>query len=264
MKNEFEKFIKTDELKFKYAKGMRDIIGNEIHPYHEIFFYINGNAKFTSESGTEKLTPGTTVIIPKETFHCFTNEGDDRDYIRCVFNFENVSELNYIIEDRMNKIFLTKDKKIAELFIKLKNITDEAMPEQEKIILSKAYFSQILVYLNRNTGNLQNRNISNITEKVIEYIKNNPDKPLAVKTLADKFHISESYLAHIFKKDLHIPIHRYILEIRLTLANKKIKASIPPVQAASECGFRDYSGFYKQYLKMYGMPPSKTLITKKL
>ena len=87
MSDEFSKFIITNEIKFKYAKGMRDIIGNEIHPYHEIFFYIGGDAKFISEAGTEKLLPFTTVVIPKETFHCFVVSGDEKDYCRCVEEF---------------------------------------------------------------------------------------------------------------------------------------------------------------------------------
>ena len=42
MSKEFEKIIKNDEIKFKYAKGMRDIIGKEIHIYNEIFFFLEG------------------------------------------------------------------------------------------------------------------------------------------------------------------------------------------------------------------------------
>ena len=38
-------------------------------------------------------------------------------------------------------------------------------------------------------------------------------------------------------------------------ANKKIKNSVPRTQAAIECGFHDYSGFYKQYKKMFGVVP---------
>ena len=58
-----------------------------------------------------------------------------------------------------------------------------------------------------------------------------------------------SYLSHVFKNDLHISIHKYVLEKRLILANKKIRQSVNPTVAASECGFADYSAFYRQYKK---------------
>ena len=254
MDNQFTKFIRTDELTFKYAKGMRDIIGKEIHPYHEIFFYINGNAEFISELGTEKLLPHTIVIIPKETFHCFINHGDEKDYIRCVFNFENVTELETLISKKLNKISLIRNAEIADLFLKLTDITDSQMPDYEKNIYMKSLFMQLLLYINED-GNLPNSSISTTTQKVIEYVRNNIDKRLTVDILANELHISQSHLAHTFKKELHISIHKYISELRLTIANKKIRNSVPPTRAAVECGFNDYSGFYKQYKKMFGISP---------
>ena len=53
-------------------------------------------------------------------------------------------------------------------------------------------------------------------------------------------------------------IHKYVLEKRLILANKKIRQSVNPTVAASECGFADYSGFYRQYKKMFGVSPAKS------
>lgn len=257
MSGEFAKYIRTNEIRFKHAKGMRDIIGNEIHPYHEIFFFIGGDAEFISESGTEKLLPFTTVVIPKETFHCFVVLGDEKDYCRCVFNFENVSELDDIIDEKMTKIFLTREQDITELFLKLKDLTDENLTENEKHILIKSLFAQILIYLKEQKYRYLESGITTITQEAISYINENIEKPLTVTILAKHLHISQSHLAHVFKNDLHIPIHKYILEKRLILANKKIKNSINSTQAALECGFQDYSGFYKQYKKMFGVPPSK-------
>ncbi len=258
MNDEFAKIIKTDEIKFKYAKGMRDIIGNEIHPYHEIFLFMGGNASFISESGTEKLLPFTIVIIPKETFHCFVVSGDEKDYCRCVFNFENVSELDEIIEKKMSGISLIRDETVNNLFLELKRLVDFSLETIEKKILLKSLFAQILVYIKTQDNNSLEANINPITKSIVDYIAQNINNPLSVKTIASELHISESHLAHIFKKDLHIPIHKYILEKRLILANKKIKNSVNATQAAMECGFQDYSGFYKQYKKMFGIPPSKS------
>ncbi|MEE1223744.1 MAG: AraC family transcriptional regulator [Clostridia bacterium] len=258
MVDEFAKIIENEEIKFKYAKGMRDVIGNEIHTYHEIFFYIGGDAKIITETGTKKLLPYTTVIIPKETFHCFVVSGDEKDYCRCVFNFENVSELNAIISQKMNRFFLTRNSEITELFTKLRDIPDAQLQKNEKNILIKSFLAQILIYLKEQDNSSLKYNISPITEKIIEYVKNNIEKTLTLTVIADNFHVSESHIAHIFKKDLHIPIHKYILECRLVLANRKIKNSVNPMQAAVECGFRDYSGFYRQYKKMFGIPPSKS------
>ncbi len=49
-----------------------------------------------------------------------------------------------------------------------------------------------------------------------------------------------------------------MLEKRLILANKKIRQSVNPTVAASESGYADYSGFYRQYKKMFGVSPAKS------
>ena len=43
---------------------------------------------------------------------------------------------------------------------------------------------------------------------------------------------------------------------KLILANRRIESGCGAVQAAAECGFANYSGFYKMYKKMFGFSPS--------
>ena len=39
---------------------------------------------------------------------------------------------------------------------------------------------------------------------------------------------------------------------------EKISSGTPAVIAASECGFNEYSNFYRQYKKIFGISPSNT------
>ncbi len=253
---EFAKFIKTDEIKFKHAKGMRDIIGNEMHSYHEIFFFIGGNAEFISEHGHQKLLPNTTVVIPKETFHCFSVIGEEKHYQRLVFNFDKVSELNDLIENNLSQISLIYDERLTQYFKELIALTNSDFTTREKEVLLKSIFAQILIHLKKQEPISINPNISALTKKTLAFIHNNLSASLTVESISKTIFVSPSYLAHVFKKDLRIPIHKYVLEKRLITADKMIKNRILPTRACIECGFTDYSGFYLQYKKMFGVPPS--------
>ncbi len=257
MPEEFAKFVVTNEIRFKYAKGMRDIVGKELHIYHEIFFFMDGDAEFISEQGSTKLSPFTTLIIPKNTFHSFVVHGDEKDYCRCVLNFQSVSGLDEIINEKLKNIFITKDKTIASLFMQMREIESLPLSTTEKEILLKALFSQLLVFLKEEGAPVFEIPVNPITNKAIIYINQNIAKKLTSQKIAKAQHISESHLAHIFKKDMHISIHKYILEKRIFLADKKIKMQVPATQAAIECGFQDYSGFYKQYKKIFGVSPTE-------
>ena len=264
MLKEFEKIIQTEEIFFKYAKGMRDVVGKELHTYNEILFFISGDVEFISEKGKETLVPNTAIIIPKETFHQFIVLGDNTDYIRCVFNFETVAELDTLIASKINKIMLTQNDKINDLFKSLTVIESMNLSEIETNILLKSLFAEILVAIKTkdsiflNEGSFFNPKV----EAAISFINKNIQQPLTVPDIAASLNISDSHLAHIFKNDMHISVHKYILKKRLLLAHKKIQNSTPPMQAAIESGFNDYSGFYTQFKKMFGFSPSKATIKK--
>ena len=260
MEQEFAKYIRTKELIYKYAKGMRDIIGKEIHPYHELFFFLDGHAEFIWEHGKTVLKPYTLVIIPKEHFHQFIVHGKESDYIRCLFNFESVSELNDLIDLKLKEISIFCENKLTDIFCKLNELTLSSMQNFEKNILVKAYLAQLLVALpNTMQAEFENALIFHpITRNALLYINKNMKKAFTIADLSRELHVSASYLAHVFKSDLHISIHQYILEKRLIAANKEIRQTGNAMQAAKDCGFRDYSGFYKQYKKMFGISPSET------
>ncbi len=255
----FAKYIKEKDFSFKYAKGMRDIVGREIHPYHEIFFYIGGEAHFICEEKRYPLLPCTTVVIPRGTFHQFVVTGKESDYCRCVFKFEAVSELDEMIERRMSGIFLLQSDKVTQLFLQARDLYDAPMGRTEKDTLLKALFAQILVYLGEPTEYAAVPDgYHALTRTALELINRRIGVPLSVGELASELYVSPSYLAHIFKRDLLISIHRYILEKRLIQANERIQSGEKPTAVAAECGFQNYSAFYRQYKRMFGVSPAKT------
>lgn len=71
--------------------------------------------------------------------------------------------------------------------------------------------------------------------------------------------ISPSSLSHIFKEEMNIPLHKFIMKKRLINAYHKIQSGEKATVAAAESGFNDYSGFYKQYKKMFNVTPSEKI-----
>jgi AraC-like DNA-binding protein len=103
---------------------------------------------------------------------------------------------------------------------------------------------------------LENTIPTTISEKCMAYIADHIHLPISVDDIAKELNISVSHLAHSFKKQMNISIHQYILKKKLATAHHKIMDGKPATQAAEECGFNDYSGFYKQFKKTYHVAPS--------
>lgn len=258
-KNVFAEYIRSKEITFKHAKGMRDIIGLEFHPYHEIFLFIDGDAEFISDSFRATLSPRTLVIIPKESFHTFVVHGAEEDYHRYVFNFSDVSSLNKLIEEKMEDVCLfPASDEICELFEKLGKSVDESAYKRE--LRLRAIFTEVLLETETASTYKESSNqlsIHPLIAKAVKFIADNIGEIAVVDDVARAVNVSSSYLSHLFSQELHISPHRYILEQKLILANRKIESGVGAVQAAAELGFGNYSGFYKMYKKMFGHPPSK-------
>ncbi len=250
--------LHTEQILFKYARGIYEQREKEIHTRHELFFLMDGQAEFISEFGHKKIAPGTLVVVPKETFHQFVTQGDETAYTRCVFKFAAPTDLEELIQLKCGGIRFIEDAEIAGFFEKLKGLCTSDHSQLEKQILLKSYLAQVLVSIKDADATPADDTafMSTTTKKVIQYIRGHIADDLTLQNIAEQLHISTSHLAHQFKKEMQMPLHKYVLNKRLTLAHKKISQHVPATRAAEECGFRDYSNFFVQYKKQFGHPPS--------
>jgi len=221
--------------------------------------FLKGKAEFISEEQKIILKPGTLLVIPKEKYHQFNVHGLERDYVRCVFNFFDIPEFSSIIEEKMNTIFISETNDfINYIFEKSKNIINENLPDDIK---SELYKSLLLMLLYEIKPEIIFKDIPNNLDKLtlqcIDYINKNLMSSITASEISSFLNVSSSYLSHKFKKDMNISLYKFILEKKIIVANQKIMSGENPTRVALDCGFSDYSGFYKQFKKMFGKPPSK-------
>lgn len=258
--NTFAKYIRSNDVIFKHAKGMRDIYGLEFHPYHEIFLFLDGDAEFISGTFRTVLEKNSLVIIPKESFHHFVVHGPEEDYHRCVLNFGTFDELSTLIEEKIQDVcILPAGDEMCALFQKLCKHTSEGDTYKKELLL-KAVFTEILFEIDTSPGHQneeEHMSINPIIKEAVKFINKNASRISHIRNVAAAVNVSESYLSHLFSKELHISPHKYILEKKLIMANRMIEGGCGAVAASEECGFSNYSGFYKMYKKMFGYPPSK-------
>ena len=256
MKN-FENRISTSNIMFRYAKGVSSQVGKEFHPYHEIVLFMGENAVLYSDTQQMQIKPGTLIVIPKETYHQLNIKGDRESYIRCVLNFGDIPETKEFIKKNMKRIYVSEvSKEIGFLFETLIKTAVGDYSDSEKGIILKSVLTLILSNLSVAEEIKNGSKISEITKKSIQYIKENISVHFRTKDMAKFLNVSESLLYHTFKEEMNISVHKYILKKRLTIAYEKIKNGTPATIASYECGFSEYSNFYRQYKKAFGFSPS--------
>ena len=259
MNNFFEEKLNFNRIFFRYAKGKSLASGNEIHPFHEILYYMDGDATFLSENFKEDLNKGTLLIIPKEMYHNFRIKNQE-NYTRLVINFPDIDAIKDLLPVTMSEIKIIKDVNIniRHILNRMCQTIHGKKNESTEVFLYGSFLSLICeIFSGSNeivTPTL--RANEKLISKCIQYIDTKFTSPICVEDIAKEMFVSSSTLFNCFKTELGIPLHKYITEKRMIHAHKLISEGKNPTKIYTECGYTDYSSFYKAYVKMFSHPPS--------
>jgi len=97
-----------------------------------------------------------------------------------------------------------------------------------------------------------------LTAKAVAFMEESLTSLNSVDALCRQLGISKSYLYQIFDADLHTTPKAYLTKLRLMLARKEIFLGAKATAVYSQCGFADYSVFYRAYKKQFGYSPIET------
>lgn len=93
--------------------------------------------------------------------------------------------------------------------------------------------------------------------RVIRYINKNLTQPLNLDAICEKFYLSKTQLCRLFKDATGTTVWKYITTKRLVKARQLIESGENPTHIfATQCGFSNYSSFYRAYVKHFGCAPT--------
>ena len=90
-----------------------------------------------------------------------------------------------------------------------------------------------------------------------DYINNHLSEDLSLDKLASFFYSSKYHISHVFKDNMGISIHQYIIKKRLHASKNGILSGIPFTELYHQYGFSDYTSFYRAFKKEFGLSPKE-------
>lgn len=245
------------------------------HDHYEIYFLLAGEATFYVEEFGYALQPGDMVIVPPERMHrVFANENNAK-FERMFFYLTRASAMSMstdafpfgrIIEHAMNTnqfLYHFSPEECATYYQGMLEITDaEDFSTPAGELIARCRFIIMMTNLCKvisNSTAAQQQYTSPLVSKAIAYINAHYTEPITLSSVAQELYISKYHLSREFKDYTYITVRRYILAKRIMLAKKLMQEGIPSTEACHQCGFQDYSSFFRIFQKETGMSPKQFL-----
>lgn len=244
------------------------------HNYYEFYFFLKGDVEMLIDGVTHPLTEGDIIAVPPGILHQARILDPEKPYSRIVFwlsreSYETLAALSpsytYITEYAKRTgtyIFHFDPVAFNDLRSVLLLILDENSADRfGKDDFIRNYISELLLKLSRQASLLDApepvRNEKNLFQLISDHIDVHLADDLSLEHLSELFYASPYYLVHLFKEKSGLSLHQFITKKRVNAAKNAILAGEPASLVCRECGFLDYSSFYRAFTREYGVSPKK-------
>lgn len=258
MNTDFETKLTYNGISFQRSNSL-SIAEREIHSYHEILFCMDTNAVFFTEKQQRKIQGNALFLIPKGKYHYFRIQ-DSKMFSRLKIYFPAD------ILDRTPCGGIMKDLRVLEsiegsILFMLKKLCRimEKTPCEKQGFYAYSAFLMLLTELDTcglDSETLPEQDEAGVLSQITHYISEHLSENLTIEALAKQMHLSASGISHMFKKEMGISVHQYVTQRRLIFAQGLLWVGNKPSKIYMDCGYRDYSSFYKAYVSFFGYPPS--------
>lgn len=107
--------------------------------------------------------------------------------------------------------------------------------------------------------------VATTANRMAEYIHQNYRNPISIDMLCKEFSFSKNHIINIFKKDFGQTPISYLNSIRISRAEELLITTSDSIESISyDCGYRNYSHFYRQFIHKNRISPEEFRIRKRL
>ena len=262
-------------------KNARDkFVNRRVVPLDCRFFYcVDGVGEIVFGGASHKMEAGDVAIFPAGSNYRLVSPVGFVKYVAVNFDYTfDCSEIKrpvqpVPVEDYSADLLLQKKefdddgelnspfviKKVSRVENKLSKMLD---CYSRKVIFYElelsSVFMTVLIQCKRalNLNSLYRTN--SFLDVCFEYIRENFNKHLTNKDIADKFGYNRNYISSLVKLATGVTLHKYLQNIRIEKAIEYLEQSDKSISEIAElCGFYDIYHFSKVFKSTMGKSPSE-------
>jgi AraC-like DNA-binding protein/mannose-6-phosphate isomerase-like protein (cupin superfamily) len=266
-----QQMLTKDYEIFHYSDKEIERVNLHHHDFYECYLFISGDVTYLTEGKIYSLKPGDIILINSTELHQAIINTHNVPYDRIVLWIDktflkslstDATNLARCFEDPEKETVIRADFEIQQ---NIKTILNRILSIENykgigSDLLYKVYIIDLLVHLNmllfQNSIKLDvDIKKNNLIDGIIQYINNHSEDEITIDKLSEQFYLSKYHLLREFKKHSGTTIHKYIVQKKLIQAKELILQGNPIIIVYEQCGFGDYSNFFRAFKNEYGVTP---------
>ncbi len=230
------------------------------HSYTQIVIGLKGQAEFEVRGRGNVVGPGQGCVVTSGSDHAFGGIVGQSDIL--VLNLPLPSDDDPLALQKLNElsfhdVYFQLDGQIQKL-IQLLVLEMQSSPDD--LLLSRACSDTVTALLQRHISTLSaHRKESRFDMDAVDrYIDQHLSRRISVSQLAGSVFLGESQFHSLFKEQLGITPHQYVLGKRIDTAKTLIEQGRMSLgQVAELTGFSNQSTFTHTFSRLQGVSPSQ-------
>ncbi|WP_047042434.1 AraC family transcriptional regulator [Vibrio mexicanus] len=229
------------------------------HSYTQVVIGLKGHAEFEVGGLGNLVGPGQGCVVTSGSDHAFGGVVGQSDIL--VLNMPQPRDDDPLLLQKLNDLaqsdtYFQLDTQIQRL---IQMLVAEMQSHPDDLLLSRACNDTVIALLQRHISSFETyRKESRFDLDMIDrYIDQHLGRKITVAQLAGSVFLGESQFHMLFKEQMGITPHQYVLGKRVDMAKSLIeRGNLTIGQIAELSGFSSQSAFTHAFARLQGMSPT--------
>ncbi|RXJ91609.1 AraC family transcriptional regulator [Arcobacter sp. CECT 8983] len=231
-----------------------------IHDSFSMGINIKGESIYKNRNKEYNFKENLIAIInPEEIHSCNAISKDNHEFYMLYLDKNWCYEIQKTISNKINSFqnypnalinshtFYEEFKTLCEFIFSKATVQEK---ENELIEFFTKLFENSIPHTKEK---LEDKNF----EKICKYLKKHFKENISLEELATKFNLNPFYIIRLFKQNINMTPHKYLINIKINHSKELLKKGETLVDTALECGFADQSHFHRNFLNIVATTPNQ-------
>lgn len=270
----FKHYMINSDFELDHNRDTRyPTIEPHYHEFYEILYFISGHVNYIIGDKIYHLQNDDLLMIPPNILHNPIFEDFQVPYERYVLwisrqTLEEILSIDHELQNLLTNTefshYLLRKRSVSwgnfrSIFTSLEDAMHEKKPLYHAQI--KAFILHIFIEYDQallaGSTTIQTGVRDNLLTNVLHYIQSHITGDLSLDTISREFIVDKFNFSHLFKEKMGISYYQYVLQQRLLLGKNLLLEGIPANKVCFQCGFNDYSSFFRAFRKEYEVSPTQ-------